>query len=251
MKTGIHFRNSFLLLALILVLAAAQSCKDPEVLVTKITFQPDHVEVFVDDFSRISVSTFPHFADNEDELTFTVTDPTIAQSDGSSVVGLKEGRTELIAECGYASTICPIRVYQWGMTLNGKDYGVGDIEVTRTQAPKETEILFSHEDNGESQHIYIRMKNELFGTPVYFTDDVAGAYAAAYYNNYEDGYTICSMNSGKPLVLDAKWAKTSGVSVITGYCWVRQLDDGQYTVKADVQLTNGFSFFIDWKGRLR
>ena len=245
-------KNPIFALLLLLCLAG---CGKQEVLVRTITFEPDEAELFVGDFKRISVSTFPHFADNESDLDFFMTDKTVAAFDGTTVVGLDEGRTEIIATCGTAEASCPIRVFTWRITLDGVDYGVsksaGRINYRGNSTPSELEIELSH-DTGDVLHQFtVWIRTDLIGQEINFNKPFEGVSVSATFDVSEDGYAVSAMNTGNPLVFNADWTEAEGVSVIWGYLRVDRKGTGSnFTLKAEFKLSNGFFFGAEWEGKL-
>lgn len=243
-----------LLLAGMLTLVLAPSCREPEVLVERITIEPDQVELFVDDFKRVSVNTFPHFAENEDELEYSVEKPAIASFDGHTIVGRKEGRTEVYATCGSASASCQVRVFVWKLSLEDTDYGItsatGILRRKGKTSPQELEIHLAHEAfDGHSQHFVVWLPIEQIGKNIHFSDPINGVFAAGYYDDLKDGFITCTMLEEAPLVVNADWTDAEGISLLDGSLLVEQLDAGnRYRVKGKIRLSNGFNYSANWEG---
>ena len=238
-----------------LLMLALAGCGRQEVLVRSITFEPAEAEVFVGDFKRVQASTFPHFADNESDLDFFVANKSVAAYDGTTLVGLEEGRTEIVASCGTVEATCPVRVFSWRISLDGVDYGVskstGRINYRGVTTASELEIELSH-DTGKVLHQFtIWIRTDLIGQAIDFNEPVDGVSVSATYDVNKDGYVVSAMNTGTPLVFDANWAEVEGVSVVWGYVRVDRKGTGNtYALKAEFKLTNGFLFGAEWEGKL-
>jgi len=242
------------LIAVSLLLLLLDGCAEKqEVLVKTITFEPASVELFVGDFKRVTTNTFPHFADNESELDFFMTDKTVAVYDGTTVVGLDEGRSEIVATCGTAEASCPVRVFAWRISLEGVDYGVSKSagRINHRTIADELEIELSHDTGEGLQQFSIWIRTDLVGQDIDFNKPVEGVTVAATYNVDENGFAVSAMNTGIPLVFNADWTEAEGVSVAKGNLRVNRKGTGNtFTVKANFKLSNGFAFSAEWEGKL-
>ena len=241
-------------LVLPLVLALA-GCREPEILVKTILFEPDEVELFVGDFKRVKVNTFPHFADNESDLDYFMTDKTVAAYDGSTVVGLDEGRSEIIATCGLVEASCPVRVFAWKIMVDGVEYGVSKSDAHMNYrgvtSAGELEIELSHDTGNVLHQFTVWIRTDLLGQRVDFNDPVDGVSVSATCDISKEGYAVSAMNTGNPLVFNADWSDADDVQLVSGYVRVDRKESGNvFTVKADFKLSNGFLFGAEWEGKL-
>lgn len=242
----------------VLLLASASSCKEPEFLVERITIEPDDFEMMVGDFKKVSISTFPHFAANEDMLETYLSDKTIADFDGQTVVAKKEGVTNIIASCERVTATGRLRVYAWKITLEGKEYGIsnatGKVTYGGTTMTPRLDISLSHETGSQSQHVDIWISTSELNQTINFLEPIPEtAFISAYYNNTENGYAVCAMNSGTPLVLNADWTDIEGdtITLTKGVLNVSHPSGtNKYSIKGEFELSNGFTFLVDWEGTL-
>ncbi|MBR6424025.1 MAG: hypothetical protein IKS47_05050 [Bacteroidales bacterium] len=247
-------KNCLILTVMLLLLAV--SCKEQEVLVNRVTIEPDHFDLLVNDFKKITISTYPHFAANEDMLDYYLTNKEVAFFDGQTIVGKKEGNTELIAECDGIIATCKVRVLKWRMNLEGKEYGIteatGKVYKQSATGKPQLEIHLTHEYEGTEHHIDIWIADELLNQTVDFTQHILEtANIAAYYGFHENGYAICSYYGGDPLIYTSAWEDTSGISLTKGTLSVTHPQgSNQYIIKADFELSNGFTFNTHWEGPL-
>lgn len=251
-----HTKNPFLpLLALILLLAATASCQQQEVLVKHIIFDPDDVEVFAGSYQKVSVSTYPRFAENEQDLEFIVGNKKVATFDGSSVIGISDGKTEILALCGDASATCQVRVYEWKLTLDGMYYGVskseGWLNNKGGSSSKELEISLFHNTRETLHEFSVWIPVNLIGQTIDINSDVPGVFAAGLFDISKDGYAVGTMNTGKPKVYRSDWSEAEDITVVKGSVRVERKETGNlFKVKASILLSNGFSFGADWEGAL-
>lgn len=237
-----------------LLLPLLDGCVDKkEVLVTTITFEPASVELFEGDFKRVSATTFPHFADNASDLDFFVTDKKVATYDGTSLVGLNEGRAEIVASCGTVEATCPVRVFAWRISVDGVEYGVSKStgRVSQHATSSELQIELSHDTDAGQQQFSVWVRTDLIGQEINFNTPVEGVTVAAMNDTDESGFAVSAMNTGIPLIFDADWNEAEGVSLLRGTLKVNRKGTGNtYTVKADFALSNGFLFGAEWEGKL-
>lgn len=244
-----------LFLALLPAVALSTSCHDKGFLVDKIVIDPARVEMFVGDFQRMTVLTYPHFADNEDELEFSVDDPSIALCDGTVLLGRRDGTTHFVATCGDVSSTCRIRVFEGRFDLNGKGYGVSRVEGTLyrngTSSPKEIAIRLYHDADTTVQYFEARASLDKMGELIDFMTPGMSAYVTGYTggDNGTDGYIISAMNSGFARVTHPDWTDAEGVKLTTGRLRIyRKGGENGYGIQADFMLSNDFDLKVDWVG---
>lgn len=252
-----HTKYPFLsLIALLLMLTAATSCRQPEILVKHIIFDPDDIELLVGGFKRVSVSTYPHYADNEGDLEFIVGNKKVAAYDGTSVVGLSEGKTEILATCGDVSSTCKVRVFEWYLTLENVDYGISTTDAQLNDkgpgSPKELEIKLSHDTRSPRHQFTVWIPVDLIGQKIDLTQQIAGVFVSGTYDGTQDGYVVATMSTEATKVYHADWSAAEDVTVTRGSVLVDRKSGlgNQFSVKADVHLSNGFQFGAEWEGKL-
>lgn len=234
---------------------AALACQEKEVLVERITIEPEYVEIFEGDFAKFSVSTFPHFAANEDELAFSVSDPTVALCKGASVTGLNEGSADFVATCGDATASRPVRVYKWRLSLDGLDYGVSRAEATfyrrSGNTPQELEIRLTHAGlDGNAHRVEFRIPVGDIGAVIDFNEPGEGASALGCLNDAEAGFAVYRNYDGSPTVCNADWSAAEGVRLISGILTVDETGTNRYRIKGRFTFTNGYAFGAQWEGQV-
>jgi len=249
-------KNPFLqLLASILAFVAATSCQKQEILVKHIIFDPDDVEVFSGSYEKVSVSTYPRYAENEQDLELIVGDKKVAAYDGSSVIGLSGGKTEILAICGDVTATCKVRVYDWQIILEGFRYGVskseGRLNKKGGSLPMELQIDLYHNTSETLREFTVWIPINLLGQTIDINSAVANVYAAGFFDISKDGFAVATTYTGTPKVYHADWSEAEDITVSKGSVLVEQKGTGNlFHVKADIMLSNGFRFGANWEGTL-
>ena len=233
-------------------------CKAQPILVESMEFEKSTVKLFPGEQQEMRLNCYPSNATNLDELTTSLTDPSVADFQDGLLTAKKGGNTKLIARCGSAQATAQITVYGGWFTKGGKKYGVdkasGYYYMMGEATAQEMEITLTfiegHEQDWDlTQNFWFTIPCDRLEQTIDFLEDMSGCMAAVYKNNNEDGYTIAyySEELGRPVIKTADWSETEAV-LTKGLLKVESQGFDRFKISADFTLSNGYTFTAQWEG---
>lgn len=248
---------------LVLCLGAAvllmAGCKKPQpVLVDKLEFETSTVKMFPGEQQEMLLKSYPSTATNLDQLTITITDPSVASFENGLLTAKAPGSAKLVATCGSAMAAANITVFSGWFTKGGQKYGVEKAEgyyITMGEAtPQELDLTLTfiegHEKDWDlTQNFWFTIPYSKLGQTIDFMEDMTGCMAAVYKNNNEDGYSVAyySEDLGRPVIVTADWSSTDA-TLTKGILKVESPGTDRFKVSADFALSNGYTFAAEWEG---
>ena len=237
--------------ALLLLLVGCQKKETP---VDRIVVTPEVVKLFVGETQAIQVECYPASATNLDLLTVANSNPAVADFENGKLVAKSPGYTQILARCGNVSGKSGVTVYAGWFTKRDKRYGVdiatGYNLLMGDTTPQAIELDLAHQvDSDNQEHFWLWMPCSDFGKTIDFSDVVGETMVAVYLNNNEDGYTLFGGSEPGCSLRSADWVMdVSDISLVKGTLKVERPENNRFKVKADFELSNGFTFSADWDG---